>query len=136
LKLYEEGPLNHRYISKKGGEMSNYNGPERRKFQRMEANFVVSYRIKEFPDGYDLTQTKNVSQGGMLLTTNRLFEKGTCLAMTIRFPFVTQKIEITGEVVSSKEVVRELIYETRIKFLDLDREFFRKLGEFIEENLK
>jgi len=116
--------------------MSNYNGPERRKFQRMEANFVVSYRIKEFPDGYDLTQTKNVSQGGMLLTTNRLFEKGTCLAMTIRFPFVTQKIEITGEVVSSKEVVRELIYETRIKFLDLDREFFRKLGEFIEENLK
>jgi hypothetical protein len=102
----------------------------------MEANFVVSYRIKEFPDGYDLTQTKNVSQGGMLLTTNRLFEKGTCLAMTIRFPFVTQKIEITGEVVSSKEVVRELIYETRIKFLDLDREFFRKLGEFIEENLK
>ncbi|MDD3297032.1 MAG: PilZ domain-containing protein [Candidatus Omnitrophica bacterium] len=113
-----------------------YSGPERRKFSRMDANFVVSYRIKEFPDGYDLTQTKNVSQGGILLTTNKVFDKGTFLAMTIRFPLVPQKIEVTGEVIASKEIVRDLIYETRIKFLDLDEEFFQKLGEFIEENLK
>ena len=116
--------------------MSEYSGPEKRKFSRMDANFVISYRIKEMVDGYDLTQSKNVSQGGMLLTTNRLFNKGTFLAMTIRFPLIPQKIDVTGEVVHSREVVRDLIYETRIKFLDLDEEFFQKLGEFIQENLK
>jgi Tfp pilus assembly protein PilZ len=92
--------------------------------------------VKQIPDNYDLTQTKNVSQGGILLTTNRKFEKGTQLAMTIRFPFITQRIELTGEVVDSKEVVRDLIYETRIKFLDLDEEFFKKLGNFIQQHLK
>jgi hypothetical protein len=116
--------------------MVEYGGPERRKHPRMEANFVVSYRIREFRDGYDLTQTKNVSQGGMLLTTNKMFSPDTCLAMTIRFPFVTQKIEITGRVISSKEIVRDLIYETRLQFLDLDESFFRKLGAFIDENLR
>ena len=116
--------------------MGMYSGEERRKQPRMTANFVVSYRIKKFPDGYDLSQTKNVSQGGMLLTTNKLFEKGTYLAMTIRFPLSPQKIEVTGEVVSSKQIVRDLIYETRIRFLDLDEEFFRKLGDFIRENLR
>lgn len=116
--------------------MGNYTGPERRKHSRVDANFVVSYRIKEIPDNYDLSQTKNISQGGMLLTTNKEFGRGTYLAMTIRFPLVPHKIEVTGEVVDSKEVVRDLIYETRIKFLDLDEEFFRKLGEFITENLK
>ncbi|MBU1112606.1 MAG: PilZ domain-containing protein [Candidatus Omnitrophica bacterium] len=116
--------------------MAQYQGSERRKHSRVDANFVVSYRIKEVVDGYDLTQTKNVSQGGMLLTTNRLFNKGTFLAMTIRFPLIPQKIEVTGEVVGSREVVRDLIYETRIRFTDLDEEFFQKLGEFIKEHLK
>ncbi len=116
--------------------MSEYSGQERRQFPRVNANFVVSYRIKEIRDGYDLSQTKNVSQGGILLTTNREFKKGIFLAMTIRFPLVRQKIEVTGEVVSSRQIVRNLIYETRIKFLDLNEEFFTKLGEFIEENLK
>lgn len=116
--------------------MDEYTGSEKRKHFRVNVNFVVSYRIKELPHTYDLTQTRNASQGGILLTTNKIFEKGTGMAMIIRFPFVPQKIEVTGEVVASKEIVRDLIYETRIKFLDLDEDFFRKLGKFIEENLK
>jgi len=116
--------------------MTDYSGPERRQYPRMDSKFVVSYRIKQNPNGYDLSQTKNVSQGGMLLTTNKLFPKDTSLAMTIRFPFVAQKIELTGRVIASREIVRDLIYETRIQFLDLDQDFFRKLGEFIVTHLK
>lgn len=116
--------------------MNLYNGEEKRRHPRMDANFVVSYRIGQKLERCDLTQTKNVSNGGMLLTTNKVFEPGTRLIMVVRFPFVAQKIEVTGEVVGSKEVVKNLIYETRLKFLDLDENFFRKLGRFIEENLK
>ena len=116
--------------------MEKYGGSERRSSPRFSASFVVSYRVKEIPDGYDLSQTKNVSQGGILLTTNRKFDKRTLLAMSIRFPFVAKRIEVTGTVIESREVVRDLIYETRIHFLDLDTEFFRELGEFIQGHLK
>jgi len=116
--------------------MSGYSGAERRRHSRMSANFIVSYRVRQVPDNYDLSQSKNVSQGGMMLTTNKKFENGTHLAMTIRFPFVSQKIRVLAEVVDSNEIVRNLIYETRIKFLDLDEEFFRKMGDFVNKHMK
>ena len=111
--------------------MEKFKGSEKRGHPRLNANFVVSYRIQKAPENYDLTQTKNVSQGGLMVTTNRKFDKDTFLAITIRFPFIMQRIEVTGQVVESREVVRNLIYETRVKFLDLDDDFFKKLGEFI-----
>ena len=108
---------------------------EKRRHPRLAANFVISYRIKKQPDGYDLSQTRNVSRGGLLLTTNRAFEKGTHLAITVRFPFVAQRMEFVGEVIESRMVVRDLIYETRIMFIDLDEQFLRELGEFIQSRL-
>jgi hypothetical protein len=113
--------------------MEKYKGPEKRKYPRVGVNFVVSYRLKENSHAYDLSQTKNVSQGGLLLTTNKKFDFGTLLAMTIRFPFIEQKIEIDGEVIDSKEIVKGLIYETRIRFLNLPEDFFNELGKFIKE---
>lgn len=116
--------------------MEKYSGAERRKHPRANANFIISYRLKQYSDTYDLSQTKNISQGGLLITTNKKFDKGLMLDLTIRFPFVDQKIEITGEVVDSKEIVKGLIYETRLKFLDLPEGFFKELGMYIKELLK
>jgi hypothetical protein len=116
--------------------MDKYSGSDRRKNPRLTANFVISYRLKQYRGGYDLTQTKDISKGGILLTTNKSFTPGTHLAMTIRFPFIPQRIEVAGMVVDSKEVVRHLIYETRIQFLDLDDNFLRDLAEFVKTRLK
>jgi hypothetical protein len=115
--------------------MEHFKGSEKRNHPRVNVNFVVSYRISKAPENYDLSQTKNVSQGGLMVTTNRKFDKDSFLAITIRFPFILQRIEVTGQVIESKEVVRNLIYETRVRFLDLDADFFKKLGEFIEKKL-
>ena len=115
--------------------MTKYKGPERREDPRVEANFVVSYKIEEMPDGYDLSQTRNVSRGGILITSNRKFDTGTLLTLNMRIPFVPQRVKLQGEVIDSKEKVRDLIYETRISFVDLDERFFVKLGEFIKKNL-
>lgn len=116
--------------------MKAYAGGEKRKHPRLNANFIISYRIQQVPDNYDLSQTKNVSQGGILLTTNKKFEKGLHLALTIRFPFIAQRISVHGEVVESREVVRDLIYETRVKFLDLDTGLFEKVGDFVKKHVK
>ncbi len=110
---------------------NKYGGPERRRYKRIDVNFIVSYRIKREKDNSDLSQTKNVSEGGMLLTTNRKFEKGVRLAMFIRFPFIPQKIEIEGEVIDSKEVVKDVIYETRLRFFGLEEAIARQLGDFV-----
>ncbi|MCF7872797.1 MAG: PilZ domain-containing protein [Candidatus Omnitrophica bacterium] len=115
--------------------MEKYNGPERRKHPRLNANFIVSYRIIEPPSDFDLSQTKDVSQGGLFLTTNRSFDPGTLLAMTIRFPFVSEKLKLTGQVVSSYEKVKGLLYETHIRFENSDEEFLKNIGNFIKKEL-
>ena len=114
--------------------MSSYNGQERRKHKRIDASFIVSYRIKQEINNSDLSQTKNVSEGGMLLTTNRKFDKGTHLEMIIRFPFLPKRINIEGEVVDSKEVVRNVIYETRIKFFGLEEAIISSLSDFVKKH--
>ena len=110
-------------------------GKERRRYPRLSATFVVSYKIKSIPDGFDLSQTKNVGQGGVMLTTNKRFAPGTQLAIMIKFPFVPERIEVSATVVDSKEIAKDVLYETRISFADLDRKFFQELGEFIGERL-
>src|SRR3989338_4004775 len=97
-----------------------YTGSERRKHPRVAGKFVVSYRVKAEVGNYDITQTRNLSLGGMLLTTNRNFSPGTILAIDVRLPFFIDAISFTGKVLDSKEVVKELIYDTYIQFLDID----------------
>jgi len=99
-----------------------YSGEERRKTQRIEARFIVSYRIFEEIDNIDISQTKNMSLGGMMLTTNRMFEQGTNLAIEIRLPFDVHPIMIIAKVIESKEITKNLIYDTRLMFVAVDEQ--------------
>lgn len=111
-------------------------GAERRKHPRVRGNFVVSYRIVEGNQLSDLTQSKNLSEGGMLITTNRKFEKDTTLSVFVRLPFSPEKIHLIGRVVDSREVVKNLIYETRMCFLDIDEQKKEVIAATVNEYLK
>ncbi len=97
-----------------------YEGPERRRHKRISARFIVSYRILEEMDNIDISQTKNLSLGGMLLTTNRKFPHGVNLALEIRLPYDRNPIMIVAKVLESREITRDLIYDTRLLFLAID----------------
>ena len=97
-----------------------YTGTERRKNPRAYGRFIVSYRILDEINNVDITQTKNLSLGGMLLTTNRAFDPGTNLAIEIRLPFDPNPIMLIGRVIESREIMKGLIYDTRIEFLAVD----------------
>ncbi len=97
-----------------------YDGPERRKAHRIGARFMVSYRMLEEADNLDISQTKNLSLGGMLLTTNRFFPPNTKLALEMRLPFDPNPIMIIAKVIESREITKELIYDTRLVFLAVD----------------
>jgi len=109
-----------------------YSGPERRRHPRIIGRFIVSYRILEEKDGVDITQTKNVSLGGMLLTTNRQLESGTNLALEIRLPFDPNPIMIIGKVLESREITRNLIYDTRLQFLAVDENHRKVITQTVE----
>jgi hypothetical protein len=98
----------------------SYEGVERRRHPRIKGRFIVSYRILNEVDNVDVTQTKNLCLGGMLLTTNKRFDTGTNLALEIRLPFERNPIMLIARVVESKEITRDLIYDTRLEFLAVD----------------
>ena len=108
----------------------------KRKYSRHEAGYFVSYKEEGKDSVYDRSRTKNLSQGGMMITTGKKFEKGTKLQMKLNFPLIHETIDIIGIVVNSKEKVKDSIYETRVEYADVDKDFFQKLGEFIDRNSK
>ena len=113
-----------------------YAGPDRRKAPRVTGRFIVSYRILEENEKTDISQTKNISLGGMLLTTNRKFNAGTSLALELRLPFDPNPIMLIGKVVESREITKNLIYDTRISFLAVDEKHRGVIGETVQHYLK
>ena len=113
-----------------------YSGPERRKYARITGRFIVAYRVIEEVDNVDITQTKNISLGGMLLTTNRQFRPGTNLSLEIRLPFDPDPIRIIARVLESKEITKNLIYDTRLMFLTIDEKHVKVISETVDYYLK
>ena len=97
-----------------------YTGEEKRKYPRANGRFIVSYRVIPHNSNVDISQTKNLSLGGMLLTTNCQFSKGTNLALEIRLPFDPDPIIIIAVVLESNEISKGVIYDTRLSFLAVD----------------
>ncbi len=113
-----------------------YAGPERRRHPRINGRFIVSYRIVEEIDSTDITQTKNISLGGMLLTTNRKFDQGTKLALEIRLPFDPNSIKLIAKILDSREITKNLIYDTRLMFLEVDEKHRKVINETVDYYLK
>jgi c-di-GMP-binding flagellar brake protein YcgR len=114
----------------------DYGGPERRKHPRVAGRFSVSYRVIEKSEEINISQSKNLSLGGMLLTTNRKFTPGTQLALEIRLPFTPRPIILIGQVLESHEVTKDLIYDTRLQFIAIDEQHQKNLSETLNFYLK
>ena len=108
---------------------------EKRKYPRVDARFVVSYRIVEEDEIKDLTQTKNLSLGGMLFTTMENFPAGTQLEVEMRVPVDRDPVNIIGRVIDSCRVAKGTIYNTRIAFLSVDDKHADKIKETIKRCL-
>ncbi|MBU1062532.1 MAG: PilZ domain-containing protein [Candidatus Omnitrophica bacterium] len=106
---------------------------ERRRFVRIPGSFVVFYRdITNEVSKADVTQTKNISLGGLLFSTDRQFEAGRILELKIKLPTSPDYIVVNVRVVDSKQIVKNLLSDTRVKFISLkeeDRDAIRKLVE-------
>lgn len=112
--------------------MGNSN-QERRKYQRVKKNFILSYyEIHKPTQKYAASQLRNISLGGICLITPQPFPQGTVLGFNIKTPFLIEMASLEGEVLQSHEKVKNIIYETRIKFRDLSPVAVQALNNVIE----
>ena len=116
--------------------VKKYEGLERRKHRRADGRFIVSYRVIPNNNNSDISQTKNLSLGGMLLTTNCQFPAGTNLALEIRLPFDPNPIMIIAKVLESIEITKNIIYDTRLIFMAIDEKHRAIIGETVNYYLK
>ncbi len=93
---------------------------ERRRFLRINANFVVSYYV--FPghvNKTDMSLTRNVCIGGICFTTDKHFPPGIILHITLRLPKVEKLIVVLGEVVYVRqEKNKKFLFDLGVKFIE------------------
>jgi len=61
----------------------NNSGANKRKYVRLERNFMMSYRQKGSDDEYDMTNINNISKGGLYFYSNEFYPAGTLLELLI-----------------------------------------------------
>ena len=109
------------------------NDVERRKHCRVGATFVVSYKMADSDQKFDLSQTSNFSQGGILLTTSCKYNDGDKLDLKMMVPPHEDRLALTGQVHECIEIVNGLIYKTRVSFKEIDESTHDMLTLAIKE---
>jgi hypothetical protein len=122
-------------IFKKGPIMVPNENPkdERRRNPRILKNFILSYFEKSQPDKkFEITQLRNISQGGMCFVTSQSLPAGLKIGVELRTPYLAETSHLYGEVLQSHDKVKGILYETRIRFEPLDPEAEFLLSKLIE----
>ncbi len=90
---------------------------------RIKKNFIMTYSTPDNPSQKsELSQVKNISRGGMCFSASKPYERSTTLVFHLRTLYSEGGLTLEGSVLGSKEIVKNSIYETRIKFQSLTNE--------------
>jgi len=111
--------------------------PERRQYKRIKKHFILTYFDLAHPDvRHEASQLKNISMGGMCLITSQPFADNTTLGIELKTPFLSELTHLEGVVLGSHEKVKDIIYETRLKYTVLDHQaefVLNKMIQFFEK---
>ena len=120
--------------------MPDKSNSECRKYHRIYKHFILTYFDLNDPlVRHDTSQLKNISLGGMCLVTSRPFSPATRLGVELKTPFLTEFVYLEGAVLESKEKIKNIIYETRLRFDQLppqSQSILKKLLEHFEHEEK
>jgi hypothetical protein len=112
---------------------------ERRLYKRIKKHFILSYfEIANPSIRYDASQLKNISLGGMCFVTAKAFAVGVRLGIELKTPFMTELTHLEGVVMGSHEKLKNIIYETRLKFENLTPQaqfVISKLIQYFEKEI-
>lgn len=95
--------------------------PNKRANERIDATLIVYYK-KNNSKAYDLSQTTNISVGGVLLSTAVPFKVGEVLELKIITSMNTDGEIILAKVRGCDQVIPKVMYKTRAQFFDTEPE--------------
>ncbi len=111
---------------------------EKRRAQRANVRFVVAYDAQTGGPGCidrDVSQTKNMSSGGMLLTTSREFVSNTRFILKVRLPSRPQPVEIDAQVLESHQATPQ-VFDTRVQFVRVEQQDRQILSDTVNYFLR
>ncbi|HBG60825.1 MAG: hypothetical protein A2Y03_07420 [Omnitrophica WOR_2 bacterium GWF2_38_59] len=110
---------------------------ERRRYKRINKNFILSYFIKNLPEKrFEITQLKNISLGGMCFITSQAFEPGTEMGIELKTPYMSDVTYLEGKILQSHVKVKNMIYETRFEFEHIQPQAEFLISKLIEFFIK
>jgi len=109
---------------------------ERRRFERIQKQFVLTYKVRGKNEKYEVSQIKNISEGGMLFTTSKDFLQETVLEVELKTPISAKGVNFLAKVVESQQVIEGLIYNTRVSFMEVDEQAQYLIKETVDFFLK
>ncbi len=105
---------------------------ERRQYLRINKNFIVRYFEAENPtEKHEVTQLKNISRGGMCLVTSQYFAPAVRLTIELKVPHFSDMVLLEGSVLQSHEKIKNIIYETRVQFINISPQGAAALDKII-----
>lgn len=100
---------------------SHHDKNNRRKFQRINKQFILTYfHIQDPENQYEITQLKNISEGGMCFVASRPSELNTQIGIKLKTPYLSDTTYFEGTVLGSHEKISNLVYEIRTEFSPLN----------------
>jgi hypothetical protein len=110
--------------------------PERRQFVRIRKHYIIRFYQKDNPSlKYEASQIENISKGGLCFTSTIPFDIGAHLAIELRTPYVAEKVYLEGRILESKEKIKGVVYQNRIRFNDLSAHAVDVLDKVEKYNL-
>ena len=111
----------------------SYSGDNRRQYQRIHKNFILTYFEKDDPTKkYEITQLKNISLGGICFITSKAFAPSTLIGIELKTPYLSDTTYLEGLVLESHEKIKGILYETRLKFNPLNAQAEFLLAKLID----
>lgn len=107
---------------------------ERRRFKRINRSYVVSYApIKKSEElKFDISQTRNLSEGGLLFISDKKFEKDVVLKIKLRLPEFLDYVIVHVQVIDSRPLAKGITYETRGRFVEAEQRIIEAIRRLVD----
>lgn len=108
----------------------SYRGPERRRYPRIPFWYIVKYSLcadsSEVLENQYSSNSKNLSQGGILLETGNEYPASTILEIELDVPVDNEKhvyAKVIGKVIRATCIEKGKAYDTAIEFVSVPEEY-------------
>ncbi len=106
---------------------------ERRRFKRKDGSYTISYAHLEGDKlKFDISQAKNLSEGGLLFIADRAFKKDDILKIKLRLPEFSDYVITKVQVISSQKLPKGMMYGVRGRFIEMGQNVKDSIKRLVE----